>query len=97
MEGYTSILVTAVALMLIIEGVLPFLLPAVWRDTFRRLTEMSDGQIRFVGLSSMLAGLLLLFLTKEPNMAALEIGQPPIADPDRNSSPANDHAQVAAS
>ena len=64
MEGYTSILVTAVALMLIIEGVLPFLLPAVWRDTFRRLTEMSDGQIRFVGLSSILAGLLLLFLTK---------------------------------
>ncbi|MGH8865438.1 MAG: DUF2065 domain-containing protein [Burkholderiales bacterium] len=53
-----------VALMLIIEGVLPFLLPAVWRDAFRRLTEMSDGQIRFVGLSSMLAGLLLLFLTK---------------------------------
>jgi len=64
MEGYTSILMTAVALMLIIEGVLPFLLPAVWRDAFRRLTEMSDGQIRFVGLSSMLAGLLLLFLTK---------------------------------
>ena len=64
MEGYTGILLTAVALMLIIEGVLPFLLPAVWRDAFRRLTEMSDGQIRFVGLSSMLAGLLLLFLTK---------------------------------
>jgi uncharacterized protein YjeT (DUF2065 family) len=64
MEGYTSILLTVVALMLIIEGVLPFLLPAVWREAFRRLTEMSDGQIRFVGLSSMLAGLLLLFLTK---------------------------------
>jgi uncharacterized protein YjeT (DUF2065 family) len=55
---------TAVALMLVIEGLLPFLLPTVWRDAFRRLTEMSDGQIRFVGLSSMLAGLLLLFLTK---------------------------------
>ena len=64
MEGHTSILLTAVALMLIIEGVMPFLLPAVWRNAFRRLTEMSDGQIRFVGLSSMLAGLLLLFLTK---------------------------------
>ena len=64
MEGYTSILLTVVALMLIIEGVLPFLLPAVWRDAFRRLTEMSDGQIRFIGLSSMLAGLLLLFLKK---------------------------------
>ncbi|HWH48134.1 MAG TPA: DUF2065 domain-containing protein [Burkholderiales bacterium] len=64
MEGHTSVLLTAVALMLIIEGVLPFLLPTVWRDAFRRLTEMSDGQIRFIGLSSMLAGLLLLFLTK---------------------------------
>lgn len=63
MEAYTSTLMTAVALMLVIEGLLPFLLPTVWRDAFRRLTEMSDGQIRFVGLSSMLAGLLLLFLT----------------------------------
>ncbi len=55
-------LLTALALMLIIEGLLPFLSPRLWRETFRRLTEMSDGQIRFVGLSSMLAGLLLLFV-----------------------------------
>jgi uncharacterized protein YjeT (DUF2065 family) len=52
----------ALALMLVIEGILPFLVPGVWRDAFRRLTEMSDGQIRFVGLSSMLVGLLLLVL-----------------------------------
>ena len=64
MKSYTTLLVTAIALMLIIEGLLPFLLPAVWREAFRRLTEMSDGQIRFIGLTSMLAGLLLLFLTK---------------------------------
>jgi uncharacterized protein YjeT (DUF2065 family) len=64
MGSYTNILMTAVALMLVIEGLLPFLLPAIWRQAFRRLTEMSDGQIRFVGLSSMLAGLLLLFLSK---------------------------------
>jgi uncharacterized protein len=64
MKSYTTLLVTAVALMLIIEGLLPFLLPAVWRQAFRRLTEMSEGQIRFIGLSSMLAGLLLRFLTK---------------------------------
>ncbi len=64
MDVYSNALMLAVALMLIIEGLLPFLLPNVWRDAFRRLTEMSDGQIRFVGLSSMLAGLLLLFLTK---------------------------------
>lgn len=64
MDVYSNALMMAVALMLVIEGLLPFLLPNVWRDAFRRLTEMSDGQIRFVGLSSMLAGLLLLFLTK---------------------------------
>jgi uncharacterized protein YjeT (DUF2065 family) len=64
MGSYTNILMTAVALMLVIEGLLPFLLPTIWRQAFRRLTEMSDGQIRFVGLSSMLAGLLLLFLSK---------------------------------
>jgi uncharacterized protein YjeT (DUF2065 family) len=50
----------AFALMLVIEGLLPFLAPTLWRDTFRRITQMSDGQIRFFGLSSMLAGLLLL-------------------------------------
>ena len=50
----------ALALMLILEGVLPFLAPNLWRETFRRVTQMSDGQIRFVGLSSMLLGLLLL-------------------------------------
>ena len=57
-------LMTAIALMLVIEGLLPFLLPTVWRTAFQRLTQLSDGQIRFVGLSSMVAGLLLLFLTK---------------------------------
>ena len=51
--------------MLIIEGVLPFLLPALWRDTFRKLTEMSDGQIRFIGLTSMVAGLLLLYIARQ--------------------------------
>lgn len=54
----------AFALMLVLEGALPFLMPRVWRDTFRRLTEMTDGQIRFVGLASMLIGLLLLVITR---------------------------------
>ena len=58
-------LLTALALMLIIEGVLPFLAPGLWRDTFRRITEMSDGQVRFIGLTSMLFGvLLLLFVSR---------------------------------
>ena len=61
----SSTLLTAIALLLVIEGVLPFLVPNLWRETFRRLTEMSDGQIRFIGLSSMLAGLLLLYLVRQ--------------------------------
>ena len=61
----SNTLLTALALMLVIEGVLPFLVPALWRDTFRRLTEMSDGQIRFIGLTSMVAGLLLLFVARQ--------------------------------
>ena len=56
-------LIAALALMLVLEGVLPFLAPALWRETFRKMTEMSDGQLRFVGLTSMLGGLLLLYLT----------------------------------
>lgn len=55
-----STLMLAFALMLVIEGVLPFIAPAAWRETFRRLIQFSDGQIRFVGLTSMLAGLILL-------------------------------------
>jgi uncharacterized protein len=55
-------LLIAFALMLVIEGLLPFLMPSVWRETFRKLTEIGDGQIRFIGLTSMLAGLLLLYL-----------------------------------
>lgn len=52
----------AFALMLIVEGALPFLAPSLWRDTFRRITQLSDGQIRFFGLASMLFGLLLFAL-----------------------------------
>ena len=58
----TSTLLTAVALVLVLEGALPFISPTVWREAFRRMIEMSDGQIRFIGLTSMLAGLLLLLL-----------------------------------
>lgn len=59
-----SSLGAAFALVLVIEGVLPFLAPDTWRQTFRRMTEMSDGQLRFVGLASMLGGALLLILLK---------------------------------
>ncbi len=60
----SKFLLTAFALMLVLEGILPFLLPAIWREAFKRLIEMSDGQIRFMGLTSMLAGLLVLYLVR---------------------------------
>ena len=54
----------ALALMLIIEGLLPFLAPNLWRETFRRIIRMTDGQIRFFGLTSMLVGVLLLVVSR---------------------------------
>ena len=50
----------AFALLLIVEGILPFAAPGIWRETFRKLTEMSDGQLRFIGLLSMTIGLISL-------------------------------------
>lgn len=52
----------ALALVLVFEGLLPFFSPKAWRQVFERAVKMSDGQIRFIGLSSMLLGLLLLLL-----------------------------------
>jgi len=52
----------AFALMLIIEGVLPFLSPRAWREAFKKMTELDDGQIRFIGLTSMLIGLVLFLV-----------------------------------
>jgi uncharacterized protein YjeT (DUF2065 family) len=55
-----SSLVLAFALMLVLEGVMPFAAPRVWRETFRRITAMNDGQLRFIGLTSMLVGVIMM-------------------------------------
>ncbi len=60
----TESLLLAFALMLILEGLMPFLMPSAWRETFKRLIQFSDGQIRFVGLTSMIFGLILLMVFK---------------------------------
>jgi uncharacterized protein YjeT (DUF2065 family) len=56
-------LLMAFALMLVIEGLFPFLAPTAWRETFRRILALSDGQIRFFGLTAMIAGLILLYIS----------------------------------
>ena len=55
-----ELLLGAFALMLVAEGLLPFFSPPTWRRVFERATQMSDGQIRFLGLASMLGGLAML-------------------------------------
>ncbi len=55
-------LLTALGLMLVVEGLLPLVSPASWRTTMQRIAELRDGQIRFVGLGAVLVGVLLLLL-----------------------------------
>jgi uncharacterized protein YjeT (DUF2065 family) len=50
----------AFGLMLVLEGVLPLIAPQAWRDTFRRMIELNDGQLRFVGMLSMAIGLIIV-------------------------------------
>lgn len=52
----------ALALVLVIEGLFPFLSPAGWRRMFTQILQMHDGQIRFFGLVSIVLGLLLIWL-----------------------------------
>ncbi len=53
-------LLVAFALVLVIEGILPFLNPSALRRTLAQIAHLSDGTLRFVGLTSMLIGVLLL-------------------------------------
>jgi uncharacterized protein YjeT (DUF2065 family) len=55
-------LIGALALMLLLEGLLPLINPRGWRGVFARVLDMTDGQIRFIGLLAVVAGLLLLWI-----------------------------------
>ncbi len=57
-----SPLLLALGLVLIIEGLLPLVSPAGWREAMRRIAQFRDGQIRFVGLGSMAIGLVLILI-----------------------------------
>lgn len=53
-------LLAAIGLMLVLEGLLPMIAPASWREAFLQLARLRDGQIRFVGTGAVLLGLALL-------------------------------------
>ncbi len=58
---FWNTLLAAFALMLVLEGVLPFIAPQLWRETFMRMVALPEHQLRFIGLTSMIVGVLLLF------------------------------------
>ena len=60
----TDTLLLAFALMLVLEGLMPFIAPATWRETFRRLIQLTDGQLRFIGLTSVLIGVFLIMASR---------------------------------
>jgi uncharacterized protein YjeT (DUF2065 family) len=52
----------AIALLLVIEGIMPFLNPSGWRKTLRMVSEMDDQDLRIIGLSSMVIGVIFLYI-----------------------------------
>ena len=52
----------AIGLLLVIEGILPFAAPAMWREGFRRMLDLRDGQLRFIGAASIVGGVFLLLM-----------------------------------
>ncbi len=57
-------LLTAFCLMLILEGIIPFLYPNRWKDAVQKLAEMDGRTMRFMGFSSMLIGVVALYLVR---------------------------------
>lgn len=57
-------LFAAIALLLIIEGVIPFLNPSGMRKVLLNVSQLSDGVLRFAGLTSMILGCLLLYVIR---------------------------------
>lgn len=51
----------AMALVLLVEGFMPFVSPSTWRQTFTQILKLTDGQLRFIGLASLLLGLALIW------------------------------------
>ncbi|MFN5994008.1 MAG: DUF2065 domain-containing protein [Betaproteobacteria bacterium] len=57
---FWEVLLAGGALMLIFEGIVPFVSPEAWKNTMRQALALSNGQLRFLGLLAILVGLFLL-------------------------------------
>jgi uncharacterized protein YjeT (DUF2065 family) len=59
-----SIFITAIGLLFVFEGILPFLSPHSWRDLMRQMLVLSDRALRITGLISMLIGLAIVCIAR---------------------------------
>ena len=61
---YWTEIFTACALVLVIEGILPFVGPNRYKQLVAQMVRLSDNQLRTFGLTAMIAGLVLLFIVR---------------------------------
>lgn len=59
-----SDLLVALALLLVIEGLMPSISPGRWRETMKMIVQMDDRALRILGLVSMISGALMLYLVR---------------------------------
>ncbi|MCA3003674.1 MAG: DUF2065 domain-containing protein [Rhodocyclaceae bacterium] len=64
---FWDVLLAGGALMLIFEGIMPFVAPEAWKKTMRQIVDLSSGQLRFVGMLAIAAGLFLLSFISAAN------------------------------
>jgi uncharacterized protein YjeT (DUF2065 family) len=57
-------LLSAIALVFVLEGIIPFINPDVLRKMYFMASRLNNQTLRFIGLSSMLAGLIMLYLIR---------------------------------
>jgi len=63
MSQTTYIVIVALSLLLILQGFLPFVSPRSFRRMIRMLASISDRTLHIIGFTSMLIGVVLLFIT----------------------------------
>lgn len=59
---FTTVVLTAIALVFVLEGLLPFMFPNFWKKMMQEATKLDENQLRLVGLTSIIIGLFLLWL-----------------------------------
>lgn len=59
---FETVMISAIAMVFILEGVLPFLFPNMWRKMMAQATELNESHLRLIGLTSMIIGLVILWL-----------------------------------